>query len=105
MYPQKVFARYRSALVTNDMQKLVGTLSEDVVGYELDDNYLASRHQGRHEVLEMIRRKYTGQDRSIDTVTSGTLVAALVNTGERHVDIFRIRDGAIVEAWMDWDRG
>ncbi|ASF08995.1 hypothetical protein NBRGN_026_00730 [Nocardia brasiliensis NBRC 14402] len=114
MSPQTVFATYRTALVTNDLSPFADTLAADVIGYELDDNLLAGKYRGRQEVLAMIRRKHAktaGQYYEIDSVVSGSLLAALTATGapdpenhpERHIDIFRIHDGAIVEAWMDWD--
>ncbi|MFE9575083.1 nuclear transport factor 2 family protein [Nocardia sp. NPDC006044] len=117
MSPQIVFAAYRTALVTNDLSPLADTLAADVIGYELNGNLLAGKHCGRHEVLAMIRRRHAkagGRYFEIDSVISGSLLAALTatvpaaraqsNLPERHVDIFRVQDGAIVEAWMDWDR-
>jgi uncharacterized protein len=110
-----VARKYFQAIQTGDMATLGKLVDENVVWHQPGSNQFSGERRGRGAVFEMLgaMMQCSGGTFAIDKVHSimgnGEMVAASVQFSARRdsksmsmdgVDILRIKDGAIVEAWL-----
>jgi ketosteroid isomerase-like protein len=106
---------YFQAVQTGDMATLGKLVDEKVVWHQPGSNQFSGDRSGRAAVFEMIgaMMQYSAGTFAIDKVHSimgnGEMVAASIHFSARRdgkamsmagVDVLRIKDGAIVEAWL-----
>jgi uncharacterized protein len=106
---------YFEAVQTGDMATLAKLIDEKIVWHQPGSNQFSGERRGRNAVFEMLgaMMQFTAGTFAIDKVYSimgnGELVAASIHFSARRdsnsvsmdgVDVLRIKDGAIVEAWL-----
>ena len=106
---------YFQAIQTGDMATLGKLVGEHVVWHQPGSNQFSGERRGRNAVFEMLgaMMQSTAGTFAIDKVHSimgnGEMVAASINFSARRdgksmsmdgVDVLRITDGAIIEAWL-----
>lgn len=106
---------YFQAIQTGDMATLGKLVGEQVVWHQPGANQFSGERRGRNAVFEMLgaMMQSTAGTFAIDKVHSimgnGEMVAASLHFSARRdgksmsmdgVDVLRIKDGAIVEAWL-----
>jgi uncharacterized protein len=106
---------YFQAIQTGDMATLGTIVGEHVVWHQPGANRYSGERRGRNAVFEMLgaMMQSTAGTFAIDTVHSimgnGEMVAASIHFSARcdgrsmsmgGVDVLRVKDGAIVEAWL-----
>jgi ketosteroid isomerase-like protein len=106
---------YFQAIQTGDMATLGKLLDEKVVWHQPGSNQFSGERRGSGAVFEMLgaMMQFTAGTFAIDKVLSimesGGLVAASIHFSARRegksmsmdgVDVLRIKDDAIVEAWL-----
>ena len=106
---------YFQAIQTGDMATLGKLVDEKVVWHQPGSNQFSGERRGRGAVFEMLgaMMQCTAGTFAIDKVHSimgnGEMVAASIQFSARRdgksmsmdgVDVLRIKDGAIVEAWL-----
>lgn len=106
---------YFQAIQTGDMATLGKLVDEKVVWHQPGSNQFSGERRGRNAVFEMLgaMMQSTAGTFAIDKVHSimgnGEMVAASIHFSARRdgksmsmdgVDVLRIKDGAIIEAWL-----
>jgi uncharacterized protein len=106
---------YFQAIQSGDMATLGKLVDEKVVWHQPGSNQFSGERAGRNAVFEMIggMMQHSAGTFAIDKVHSimgnGEMVAASIQFSARRdgksmsmegVDVLRIKDGAIVEAWL-----
>ncbi len=110
-----VVRRYFDALAANDLDTVGALLSPEVVWHQPGANRFSGRRSGAGEVFAMIGSMLETSagtfriDRVDHLMANGDLVAATIHfVAEREgaalasdgVDLLRVVDGVIVEAWL-----
>jgi uncharacterized protein len=106
---------YFEAVQKGDMATLSKLVDADIVWHQPGSNQFSGERRGRSAVFEMIggMMQCSAGTFAIDTIHSimgnGEMVAASIHFSARRdgksmsmdgVDVLRIREGAIVEAWL-----
>lgn len=110
-----VAREYFEAIQKGDMATLGRLIDENIVWHQPGSNQFSGERKGRNAVFEMLgaMMQRSGGTFAIDKVHSllgnGDMVAASIHFSARRegksmsmdgVDVLRIKDGALVEAWL-----
>lgn len=113
--PITVAEIYFAALAAGDFATVVGLFAEDLVWHQPGGNRFSGTHRGATAVTELIGGMMTVSQGTFKLavtappMANGDLVAVPVRfTGERDgavmaqdgLDLLRIRDGKVAEAWL-----